>query len=81
MICTPCACSAAEAGNHVVRKISGNSVELYLGTAGVPGGAGDGGPRLSATLNSPQAVAVDPSTHDVYVSGALHAPASHSLSL
>eukprot|EP00955_Chlamydomonas_euryale_P049879 354399-Chlamydomonas_euryale.AAC.3 len=65
-----CVCAAADTGNHAIRKISGNSVALYLGTAGTPGGGGDGGPRLSATLRGPRGVTVDQSTQDMYISGA-----------
>eukprot|EP00955_Chlamydomonas_euryale_P103095 365466-Chlamydomonas_euryale.AAC.20 len=62
---------AADKGNHIVRKISGNSVQVYLGIAGTPGDSGDGGDRLSATLSGPRGVTVDTATGDVYVSGAL----------
>lgn len=49
----------AEAGNHVVRKLTpGGMLTVFAGT-GVQGFSGEGGPALGARLDSPGAVAVD----------------------
>lgn len=49
----------AEAQGHVIRKVDlGGNITSYVGD-GVQGFDGDGGPAISAHLNSPQGVAVD----------------------
>ena len=49
----------ADTGNQVIRVITGSTINLYGGTPGVRGGAGDGGPATAATLNSPFGLATD----------------------
>jgi DNA-binding beta-propeller fold protein YncE len=49
-----------QAGMHVVRAIdAAGKATLVAGTEGKAGGAGDGGPALSATLNAPKHLWVD----------------------
>jgi uncharacterized protein (TIGR03437 family) len=56
----------ADAGNHVVRVVSGGTISTFAGTAGTPGFAGDGAAATAAKLNSPNGVAVD-SSGNVYI--------------
>ncbi len=50
----------ADAGNNVIRKVSGGIVTTVAGQVGTIGAyTGDGGPALGATLNAPSALAVD----------------------
>ena len=50
----------ADQGSHVVRKVSGSTgIITTLAGTGTAGYSGDGGPAVSATLSSPQGVAVD----------------------
>ncbi|MGA3210792.1 MAG: hypothetical protein ABSD20_05750 [Terriglobales bacterium] len=59
----------ADSGNNVVRKVnSGGYLSTVAGTGG-PGFSGDGGQATSATLNSPQGVAVD-SSGNIYIADA-----------
>ena len=51
----------ADTGNNTVRMVSTNGVIVTVAGNGNPGPSGDGGPAGYATLNQPQAVAVDPS--------------------
>jgi uncharacterized protein (TIGR03437 family) len=50
----------ADTANHRVRRVSGSIVNTVAGT-GVPGFSGDGASALTAQLNLPYGVAVDPS--------------------
>jgi hypothetical protein len=55
----------ADAGNHIIRKtlLTGttpNPIATIAGTPGASGYAGDGGSAMSAELNSPAGVRVDP---------------------
>jgi sugar lactone lactonase YvrE len=54
----------ADTGNNVIREVSASTGVINT-VVGLPlsigGGAGDGGPAISATMNSPFAVAVDKS--------------------
>ncbi len=49
----------ADAGNHAVRKIDTFGVINTIAGTGVAGSLGDGGPAVTATLDSPYTVAVD----------------------
>lgn len=55
----------AEAGRHLVRRVTAAGVLTTIAGTGVQGFAGDGGPALSALLDSPDAVALD-AAGDVY---------------
>ena len=50
----------ADGGNSVVYKVTaGGAISRYAGTTNVTGGSGDGGPASSATLTTPQQLALD----------------------
>lgn len=49
-----------DAGEHVVRKVSGGTITTIAGIGGIAGYSGDGGPATSALLYTPTGVAVDP---------------------
>ena len=49
----------ADTGNHVVREVSGGTINTIAGTGGTPGYSGDGGSATSAALNYPNDVALD----------------------
>jgi uncharacterized protein (TIGR03437 family) len=49
----------ADTGNHAIRKVSPDGKIGTVAGVGQPGFAGDGGPAISASLNSPAGVAVD----------------------
>jgi hypothetical protein len=56
----------AETGNHVIRKLdTAGNITIIAGT-GTQGFSGDTGPATSATLDSPQGLALD-STSNLYV--------------
>jgi len=55
----------ADTGGNRVRKLSGGTVTTVVGT-GTAGFSGDGGPAVSAQLNSPASVAVD-AAGDLYI--------------
>lgn len=50
----------ADTANHVVRKVSGGTINTIAGLGGLLGYSGDGGPAVNAQLYNPYAVAVDP---------------------
>lgn len=61
----------ADSGNHIIRKtlLTGttpNPISTVAGTPGVSGNTGDGGAAISAELNSPFGVKVDPAG-DIYI--------------
>lgn len=61
----------ADSGNHIIRKtlLTGttpNPISTVAGTPGAAGNTGDGGAAISAQLNSPFGVKVDPAG-DIYV--------------
>jgi hypothetical protein len=61
----------ADSGNHIIRKtlLTGttpNPISTVAGTPGAAGNSGDGGSAISAELNSPFGVKVDPAG-DVYI--------------
>jgi hypothetical protein len=58
----------ADAGNEVIRKVEASTgiITSIVGTAGVSGYSGDGGPAASAELSSPLAVALD-SAGNLYI--------------
>jgi sugar lactone lactonase YvrE len=45
---------------HVVRKVTGGTINTIAGIGGLNGYSGDGGLATNALLNAPQALAVDP---------------------
>ena len=47
----------SDSNNHVVRRISNGSVEIFAGTFGVSGFTGDGSYATSASLSSPSGLA------------------------
>ena len=49
----------ADPGNNRVRKVTGGGIITTVAGSGAPGFSGDGGPATSASLTSPQGVAVD----------------------
>src|SRR5579863_228209 len=53
----------AETANHVVRRMSPTGALTTVAGTTVQGFAGDGGPATSALLDSPLAVALDPSAN------------------
>lgn len=57
----------AETGNHVVRKLATDGTLTLVAGNGTPGYSGDGGSATGAQLNSPAAVAIDPSGN-LYIS-------------
>ena len=62
----------ADTVNHAVRKVATSGVITTLAGNGTPGSGGDSGPAASATLNSPQGIAVDASGN-VYVADTVNA--------
>jgi len=56
----------ADSGNHRIRKVSPAGFISTIAGTGVAGLSGDGGPAISANLNSPSGVQVD-SDGDVYI--------------
>jgi len=50
----------ADYDNEVVRKVTAGTISTIAGIGGRAGYGGDGGPAISALLNLPTAVAVDP---------------------
>lgn len=61
----------ADSGNHIIRKtlLTGttpNPISTIAGTPGASGNSGDGGSAISAELNSPFGVKVDPAG-DIYI--------------
>jgi len=61
-----------DTGNHIIRKtlLTGTTPNPISTVAGVPGSAGnsgDGGPAITAQLNNPHGVQVDPAG-DIYIS-------------
>ncbi|HVX19289.1 MAG TPA: DUF4214 domain-containing protein [Acidimicrobiales bacterium] len=61
-------CYIAEANVHRVRKVDNGTISTFAGN-GKQGYSGDGGPAISASLNTPSGLAVD-SGGNVYVSDA-----------
>src|SRR5262249_13459435 len=62
----------ADTGNHIIRKtlLTGttpNPIATVAGTPSLAGGSGDGGRAVSATLDNPIGVRVDPAG-DIYIS-------------
>jgi hypothetical protein len=58
----------ADTFNNAIREVSpGGTISTIVNTAAAKGNAGNGGPAASAKLNTPFAVAVDPSTADLYL--------------
>jgi large repetitive protein len=62
----------ADSGNHIIRKtlLTGttpNPISTIAGIHGSAGNTGDGGPAITAQLNDPRGVAVDPAG-DIYIS-------------
>jgi uncharacterized protein (TIGR03437 family) len=51
----------ADSGNYSIRVITAAGIISTVAGNGTPGFSGDGGPAISAELNDPVAVAVDPS--------------------
>jgi sugar lactone lactonase YvrE len=56
----------AETGNHVVRKIDTTGSITTIAGNGTQGFSGDAGPATSATLDSPQGLALD-TTNNLYI--------------
>ena len=59
----------AEAANHTIRKVTtdgGRTITTIAGIPTVSGYVGDGGSSLSANLNSPSFLTVDPATGNLY---------------
>ncbi len=61
----------ADAYNHRVRKVTPGGIISTLAGTGVAGYSGDGGPAVSATLNTPTSVAAD-SAGNIYVADSLN---------
>ena len=57
----------ADSFNNRIRKVSLNGTVTTIAGTGVSGYSGDGGPATAATLNSPEAVAVD-QNGDLFIS-------------
>jgi sugar lactone lactonase YvrE len=57
----------AETGSHRIRKVDPTGIITTVAGTGTQGYAGDGGAALSASLDSPQGIAVD-STQAIYLS-------------
>ncbi|WP_179638913.1 NHL domain-containing protein [Tunturibacter empetritectus] len=56
----------AETGNHVIRKVDTNGNLTTIAGTGTQGFSGDTGPATSATLDSPQGLALD-SANNLYI--------------
>ncbi len=61
----------ADNGNNRIRKVSNGVITTVAGSSGTPGFGGDNGPATSATLSSPQGVAVD-SSGNLYIADAFN---------
>ena len=58
----------ADTFNNAIREVTPDgTISTVVNTAGTKGSSGDGGPAASAKLNTPTAVAVDPSTDNLYI--------------
>ncbi len=57
----------ADSGNHALRKISPSGLISSAAGNGFAVFRGDGGPASAALLNSPSAVAVDPTGNDIFI--------------
>ena len=59
----------ADTGNHCIRKITASTgfISSFAGTCTTSGSTGDTGLATSAKLNTPEAVAVNTSTGNVYI--------------
>jgi hypothetical protein len=58
----------ADTFNNAVREVTpGGTISTIVNTVAAKGNSGNGGPAGSAKLNTPFAVAVDPSTADLYI--------------
>ncbi|MBB5345314.1 NHL domain-containing protein [Tunturibacter empetritectus] len=53
----------AETGNHVIRKVDTSGNLTTIAGTGTQGFSGDTGPAISATLDSPQGLALDPANN------------------
>jgi sugar lactone lactonase YvrE len=56
----------ADTNNNVIRKIAGGTISTVVGT-GLTGYGGDGGTAISALLNHPAAVTLDPTGGNTYI--------------
>jgi sugar lactone lactonase YvrE len=50
----------ADTSNHVIRKVTGGTINTIAGLGGLAGYSGDGGPAVNAQLYNPYAIALDP---------------------
>ncbi len=58
----------ADTFNNAVREVTPNgTISTIVNTVAAKGSSGNGGPASSGKLNTPFAVAVDPSTADLYI--------------
>jgi sugar lactone lactonase YvrE len=58
----------ADTFNNAIRQVTPDgTISTIVNTAGTKGRTGDGGPAVSAELNTPTALAVDASTDDLYI--------------
>src|ERR1700722_11077530 len=58
----------ADTFNNAIREVTPTgTISTLVNTAGKKGSSGNGGPAAAAELNTPLAVAVDPSTDDIYI--------------
>jgi secreted PhoX family phosphatase len=58
----------ADTFNNAIREVTpSGTISTLVNTAGKKGSSGNGGPASAADLNTPFAVAVDPSTEDIYI--------------